>query len=199
MTVEFGHCDPAGMVSPKRLFEYFDTGTWSLFEAALGIKRADFLTTFGILPLVDVRLVCRKAVKFGDTIEVASRSPSSAAQALKSNTASRRRRTCGRRRRNAGVGGARQEKPGKDQRARHSRRHHRAVWLRRASALLARSRRTFPQRVFVAFLRRLHLLAHVVFLEMRTFPLIDFGDGMMTEASASSSFIAAIHSSTAAL
>jgi 4-hydroxybenzoyl-CoA thioesterase len=73
MTVEFGHCDPAGMVSPKRLFEYFDTGTWSLFEAALGIKPADFITTFGILPLVDVRLNCRKAVKFGDNIEVASR------------------------------------------------------------------------------------------------------------------------------
>jgi 4-hydroxybenzoyl-CoA thioesterase len=73
MTVEFGHCDPAGMVSPKRLFEYFDTGTWSLFEAALGVKRADFITTFGILPLVDVRLNCRKAVKFGDAIEIASR------------------------------------------------------------------------------------------------------------------------------
>ena len=73
MTVEFGHCDPAGMVSPKRLFEYFDTGTWSLFEAALGVKRADFVTTFGILPLVDVRLNCRTAVKFGDSIEVASR------------------------------------------------------------------------------------------------------------------------------
>jgi 4-hydroxybenzoyl-CoA thioesterase len=73
MTVEFGHCDPAGMVSPKRLFEYFDTGTWSLFEAALGIKRADFITTFGILPLVDVRLNCRKTVKFGDSIEIASR------------------------------------------------------------------------------------------------------------------------------
>ena len=38
MTVEFGHCDPAGMVTPKRLFEYFDTGTWSLFEAALGVN-----------------------------------------------------------------------------------------------------------------------------------------------------------------
>jgi 4-hydroxybenzoyl-CoA thioesterase len=73
MTVEFGHCDPAGMVSPKRLFEYFDTGTWSLFEAALGVKRADFITTFSILPLVDVRLECRKTVKFGDTIEIASR------------------------------------------------------------------------------------------------------------------------------
>jgi 4-hydroxybenzoyl-CoA thioesterase len=73
MTVEFGHCDPAGMVSPKRLFEYFDTGTWSLFEAALGVKRQDFITTFGILPLVDVRLDCRRTVKFGDAIEIASR------------------------------------------------------------------------------------------------------------------------------
>jgi hypothetical protein len=36
MTVEFGHCDPARMVTPKHLFEYFDNGTWSLFEAALG-------------------------------------------------------------------------------------------------------------------------------------------------------------------
>ena len=73
MTVEFGHCDPAGMVSPKRLFEYFDTGTWSLFEAALGVKRQDFIATFGILPLVDVRLDCRKTVRFGDAIEIASR------------------------------------------------------------------------------------------------------------------------------
>jgi 4-hydroxybenzoyl-CoA thioesterase len=73
MTVEFGHCDPAGMVPPKRLFEYFDTGTWSLFEAALGVKRADFITTFGILPLVDVRLNCRKTIRFGDSIEIASR------------------------------------------------------------------------------------------------------------------------------
>jgi 4-hydroxybenzoyl-CoA thioesterase len=72
-TVQFGHCDPAGMVSPKRLFEYFDTGTWSLFEAALGVERADFITTFGILPLVAVRLACRRSLKFGDTIAVASR------------------------------------------------------------------------------------------------------------------------------
>jgi hypothetical protein len=36
MIVEFGHCDPVRMVTPKHLFEYFDNGTWSLFEAALG-------------------------------------------------------------------------------------------------------------------------------------------------------------------
>ena len=42
------------MVFAKRLFEYFDTGTWSLFEAALGIKRQDFPASSIILPLVDV-------------------------------------------------------------------------------------------------------------------------------------------------
>ena len=73
MTVEFGHCDPVGVVAPKRLFEYFDNATWSLFEAALSIKRQDFIATVGILPLVDVRLECRKTVHFGDTIEIASR------------------------------------------------------------------------------------------------------------------------------
>jgi 4-hydroxybenzoyl-CoA thioesterase len=73
MTVEFGHCDPTRVVTPKHLFEYFDNGTWSLFEAALGINRQDFLHIFGILPLVDVRLDCRKTVGFGDGIEIASR------------------------------------------------------------------------------------------------------------------------------
>jgi 4-hydroxybenzoyl-CoA thioesterase len=73
MTVEAGHCDPAGMVFAKRLFEYFDTGTWSLFEAALGVKRQDFPASSLIMPLVDVSLDCQRPVKFGDVIEIASR------------------------------------------------------------------------------------------------------------------------------
>src|ERR1700733_3250095 len=73
MIVEFGHCDPTRMVTPKHLFEYFENGTWSLFEAALGVARRDFLDVFGILPLVDVRLDCRKTVRFGDESEIASR------------------------------------------------------------------------------------------------------------------------------
>ena len=73
MVVEFGHCDPVGIVLAKRIFEYFDIGTWALFEAALGVKRQDFATTFGILPLVDVRANCLKPVRFGDVFEIASR------------------------------------------------------------------------------------------------------------------------------
>jgi 4-hydroxybenzoyl-CoA thioesterase len=73
MTVEAGHCDPTGIVFAKRLFEYFDTGTWSLFEAALGVKRQDFPAKSIILPLVDVSLDCQKPVKFGDLIGIISR------------------------------------------------------------------------------------------------------------------------------
>jgi 4-hydroxybenzoyl-CoA thioesterase len=73
MTVEAGHCDPAGTVSLKHLFEYFDISTWGLFEAALGVKRQDFTVTFGILPLVDVRADCLRPVRFGDVVEVTSR------------------------------------------------------------------------------------------------------------------------------
>src|SRR6516165_11513513 len=54
-TIEWGHCDPAGIVFNSRFFEFFDWGTWMLFEAALGVKPSELATAFGIagLPLVD--------------------------------------------------------------------------------------------------------------------------------------------------
>jgi 4-hydroxybenzoyl-CoA thioesterase len=73
MTVEFGHCDPNRMVTPRHLFGYFDNGAWSLFEAALAMRRNDIMNGLAILPLVDVRFECRKNVCFGDDIEIASR------------------------------------------------------------------------------------------------------------------------------
>jgi 4-hydroxybenzoyl-CoA thioesterase len=73
VTVEFGHCDPAGTVFITRLFQYFDTNTWMMFEAATGVEQRDFNATFGIMPLIDVRATCRKPVTFGEVIEIASR------------------------------------------------------------------------------------------------------------------------------
>ena len=75
LTIEWGHCDPAGIVFNPRFFEFFDTSTWLLFEAALGVKQEDLVTTFNIMgiPLVDARAEFRKPAKFGDTIEIASR------------------------------------------------------------------------------------------------------------------------------
>jgi len=75
MTVEWGHCDPAGIVFNSRFFEFFDHSTWLLFEAALGVKPPDLAGAFGIIgiPLVDARAEFRKPAKFGDTVEIASR------------------------------------------------------------------------------------------------------------------------------
>jgi 4-hydroxybenzoyl-CoA thioesterase len=74
LTVEWGHCDPAGIVFNSRFFEYFDIGTWLLFEVALGVKRSEIAQVFGIIgyPIVDTKARFITPVKFGDRIEIAS-------------------------------------------------------------------------------------------------------------------------------
>jgi len=49
VTIEWGQCDPAGIVFNSRFFEIFDTNTWKLFEAALGVKPRELAGTFGII------------------------------------------------------------------------------------------------------------------------------------------------------
>ena len=74
MMVEWGHCDPAGIVFNGRFFEYFDLGTWLLFEVALGVKRSEIAAVFGIVgyPVVDTKARFITPVKFGGKIEIAS-------------------------------------------------------------------------------------------------------------------------------
>jgi len=75
LTIEWGQCDPAGIVFNSRFFEMFDASTWQMFEAALGVKPYELAGAFGImgLPLVDVRANFIKAVKFGDVVDISSR------------------------------------------------------------------------------------------------------------------------------
>jgi len=75
LTIEWGQCDPAGIVFNSRFFEMFDASTWQMFEAALGVKPHELASAFGImgLPLVDVRANFIKAVKFGDVVDISSR------------------------------------------------------------------------------------------------------------------------------
>jgi 4-hydroxybenzoyl-CoA thioesterase len=75
LTVEWGQCDPAGIVFNSRFFEMFDTSTWLLFEAALGVKPQDLGRHFGIIgiALVEARANFLKPLKFGDVIEIVSR------------------------------------------------------------------------------------------------------------------------------
>ena len=74
-TVEWGQCDPAGIVFNPRFFEVFDQSTWLLFEAALGVQPQDLAAAFDIVgvPLVDARANFIKPAKFGDVVEIASR------------------------------------------------------------------------------------------------------------------------------
>lgn len=73
-TIEWGHCDPAGIVFNSRFFEFFDWGTWILFEAALGVKPPDLASAFGIMgiPLVDAGARFIAPARFGDVVELAS-------------------------------------------------------------------------------------------------------------------------------
>ena len=75
LTIEWGQCDPAGIVFNSRFFEIFDSSSWQLFEAALGVKPHELAAAFGIIgiPLVDVRANFLKPIKFGDVVDVASR------------------------------------------------------------------------------------------------------------------------------
>jgi 4-hydroxybenzoyl-CoA thioesterase len=72
-TIEWGHCDPAGIVFNSRFFEFFDWGTWRLFETALGVKPQDLSGALGIvLPLVDVSVRFIAPARFGDVVELTS-------------------------------------------------------------------------------------------------------------------------------
>jgi 4-hydroxybenzoyl-CoA thioesterase len=75
LTIEWGHCDPAGIVFNPRFFELFDASSWMLFEAALGVKQQELATAYGILgiALVDAKANFLKPVHFGDKVEIVSR------------------------------------------------------------------------------------------------------------------------------
>ena len=73
--IAWAHCDPAGIVFNPRFFEFFDTSSWGLFEAALGVSQHDLAARYGIvgIALVDARGNFMKPVAFGDTVAITSR------------------------------------------------------------------------------------------------------------------------------
>ena len=74
ITIEWGHCDPAGIVFNARFFEFFDWGTWGLFERALGVKAHEWPQVYGVvgIPLVDSGARFISPARFGDLVEIAS-------------------------------------------------------------------------------------------------------------------------------
>ena len=53
--IEFGDCDPAGIVYYPNYFRMFDASTAYLLEAALGLKKIAWIKRFDIvgIPVVD--------------------------------------------------------------------------------------------------------------------------------------------------
>jgi 4-hydroxybenzoyl-CoA thioesterase len=72
--IEWGDCDPLGIVYFPRYFEFFDACTNALFEKA-GWSKPELMKTFGIagIPMVDVRAKFMVPSAFGDTVVVESK------------------------------------------------------------------------------------------------------------------------------
>jgi 4-hydroxybenzoyl-CoA thioesterase len=72
--IEFGDCDPAGIVYYPNYFRMFDASTAHLFEAALGMKKIAWIARFGIvgIPMVDTGAKFSKPSRFGDVVSIES-------------------------------------------------------------------------------------------------------------------------------
>ena len=70
--IEWGDCDPAGIIFYPRYFEIFDASTSALFERATGMKKIDMLKSFDIagFPLARTRARFLKPTRFGDDVTV---------------------------------------------------------------------------------------------------------------------------------
>ena len=70
--IEWGQCDPAGIVFYPRYFEIFDTSTSALFERALGITKFEMIKTmeFTGWPMVQTQARFMRPTRFGDDVTV---------------------------------------------------------------------------------------------------------------------------------
>jgi 4-hydroxybenzoyl-CoA thioesterase len=72
--IEWGDCDPAGIIFYPTYFKIFDNATAALFEAALGMTKFEYLKAYGFagFPLADTRARFVKPTRFGDDVTVES-------------------------------------------------------------------------------------------------------------------------------
>jgi 4-hydroxybenzoyl-CoA thioesterase len=72
--IEWGDCDPLGIVYFPRYFEFFDACTNALFEKA-GFPKPELFKKFRMdgIPLVDVKAKFMAPSSFGDTVVVESK------------------------------------------------------------------------------------------------------------------------------
>ncbi len=75
LIVEWGDCDPAGIVFYPRYFAMFDTSTARLIEKLAGMRKAELIAAHGIVgwPMVETSARFTVPASFGDEIRIDSR------------------------------------------------------------------------------------------------------------------------------
>jgi 4-hydroxybenzoyl-CoA thioesterase len=72
--IEWGDCDPAGIIFYPRYFEIFDASVAALFERALGLTKFEQLKIFNFAgyPLARTQARFLRPTRFGDDVTVES-------------------------------------------------------------------------------------------------------------------------------
>ncbi|MFZ1924487.1 MAG: acyl-CoA thioesterase [Xanthobacteraceae bacterium] len=72
--IEWGDCDPAGIIYYPRYFEIFDTSTTHLIECATGMKKIEYLKAYNFVghPVLETRAQFRLPTRFGDEVVIES-------------------------------------------------------------------------------------------------------------------------------
>lgn len=74
LRIEWGDCDPAGIVFYPRYFAMFDHSTTTLISAASGLNKYDLLKVYDCAgyPMVDTRARFMIPTRFGDDVTIES-------------------------------------------------------------------------------------------------------------------------------
>lgn len=72
--IEFGDCDPAGIVYFPNYLRFFDDATAHLVSAALGMKKRDWIAAHGIagIPVVKIATEFSSPSRYGDEVTIVS-------------------------------------------------------------------------------------------------------------------------------
>jgi 4-hydroxybenzoyl-CoA thioesterase len=70
--IEWGDCDPAGIIYYPRYFAFFDASTSALIERALGMTKRDYLKAYDFAghPLVNTHCRFLVPTRFGDDVVI---------------------------------------------------------------------------------------------------------------------------------
>jgi len=70
--IEWGDCDPAGIIFYARYYDIFDISTTMMLEHALGMNKIDYLKAYDFLghPLAETRARFLRPTRYGDDVSI---------------------------------------------------------------------------------------------------------------------------------